>query len=67
MEGEFWLGNENINALTTQEGKTYELRVDLDDGTETRFAVYNTFSLTGPTDYYRLNLGQYMQISDAGE
>ena len=67
VEGEFWLGNDNIYALSNQSGKAYQLRVDLDDGIETRFALYDSFSATGPDDYYRLRLGDYMGISDAGE
>ena len=67
VEGEFWLGNENIHSLTTQAGKTYELRVDLDDGTETRLAVYDSFYIAGPDDNYRLHLGQYNPLSNAGK
>ena len=67
VEGEFWLGNENIHALTTQDGKIYELRVDLDDGTETKFAIYNSFVIASSYDKYRLNLGSFLPISDAGE
>ena len=67
VEGEFWLGNKNIHALTTREGNTYELRVDLDDGTETKFAVYDSFDIAGSDDNYRLQLGAYMAMSNAGE
>ena len=64
MEGEFWLGNENIHAITTQ--AKYELRVDLDDGNETRFAAYDGFSVKGSQNKYRLDLGDYKALSNAG-
>ena len=69
VEGEFWLGNDNIHTLTTQDGKTYELRVDLDDGNETRLAMYDSFDIAGPDDNYRLHLGLYTMLmnSDAGK
>ena len=68
MEGEFWLGNENIHALTTQAGKTYALQIELDDGNETRIAAYNSFAITGREDNFRLQLGTYMDvINSAGE
>ena len=65
VEGEFWLGNENIHALTTQ--AEYELRVDLDDGSETKFAAYDRFSVSDSQDNYRLDLGGYIALSDAGK
>ena len=67
MEGEFWLGNDNIHALTTQAGTTYALRIELDDGNETRIAAYDSFYIAGPEDNYRLQLGAYLTISNAGE
>ena len=58
--GEFWLGNENIDIISNMPGKIYNLRIDLDDGNETRFALYNNFSITGSEDNYRLKFGTYM-------
>ncbi|XP_077982349.1 microfibril-associated glycoprotein 4-like [Glandiceps talaboti] len=65
LDGEFWLGNDNIYRLTNQ-GRQYELRVDLEDfENETRYAVYDGFSISDETDNYRLNIGSYS--GDAGD
>ncbi|XP_071785585.1 uncharacterized protein [Asterias amurensis] len=58
LEGEFWLGNDNLHRLTAK--GEYELRVDLtgfDD--DTGFAVYESFSIADVSDNYRLSLGSY--------
>ncbi|XP_058999456.1 ficolin-1-like isoform X1 [Mustela lutreola] len=56
--GEFWLGNDNIHALTTQ--GTSELRVDLVDFEGNRqFAKYNSFRMAGEAEKYRLLLGAF--------
>ncbi|XP_067417573.1 ficolin-1-like [Emydura macquarii macquarii] len=56
---EFWLGNENIHLLTYHE--TCELRVDLSDMENNKtFASYETFSISGESDKYRLNLGKFL-------
>ena len=60
MEGEFWLGNENIHALTTKAGNTYALRIELDDGNETRIAAYDSFYIDDAANNYTLQLGEYM-------
>ncbi|XP_071804148.1 microfibril-associated glycoprotein 4-like [Asterias amurensis] len=58
LEGEFWLGNDNLHRLTAQ--GEYELRVDLSDfENETRYAFYDSFSIADVTDNYRLTLGNY--------
>ena len=67
VEGEFWLGNQNIHDISTIPGKKYDLRIDLNDGVETKFAVYDNFYITGPDDKYRLKYGTYLTISNAGE
>ncbi|XP_077983174.1 microfibril-associated glycoprotein 4-like [Glandiceps talaboti] len=65
LDGEFWLGNDNIYRLTNQ-GRQYELRVDLEDfENETRYAVYDRFSISDETDNYRLDIGSYS--GDAGD
>ncbi|CAH1224818.1 ANGPTL1 [Branchiostoma lanceolatum] len=55
VNGEYWLGNENIHLLTTQ--KSYTLRIDMSDWEgESRFAVYSTFRVSGESDGYRLTI-----------
>ncbi|XP_055456758.1 ficolin-2 [Psammomys obesus] len=57
--GEFWLGNDNIHALTTQ--GTRELRVDLTDfDGNHNFAKYRSFQLQGEEEKYKLILGEFV-------
>ncbi|XP_066222833.1 ficolin-1-like isoform X1 [Saccopteryx leptura] len=57
--GEFWLGNDNIHALTAQ--GTSELRVDLVDFEGTRqFAKYQSFKLGSEQEKYKLELGAFV-------
>nr|XP_008519604.1 PREDICTED: ficolin-1-like [Equus przewalskii] len=57
--GEFWLGNDNIHALTAQ--GTSELRVDLLDFQGNRqFAKYGSFKLADEADKYKLVLGAFV-------
>ncbi|XP_042537073.1 ficolin-1-like isoform X2 [Dipodomys spectabilis] len=56
--GEFWLGNDNIQALTSQ--GTSELRVDLVDFEGKRvYATYSSFQMLGEADKYKLVLGDF--------
>ncbi|XP_060009654.1 ficolin-1-like [Lagenorhynchus albirostris] len=57
--GEFWLGNENIHALTAQGSS--ELRVDLVDfeGNH-QFAKYQSFKMAGEAEKYKLVLGAFV-------
>ncbi|XP_038069362.1 ficolin-2-like isoform X2 [Patiria miniata] len=58
LEGEFWLGNDNLHRLTAQDD--YVLRVDLTDfEDDSKYAVYNSFGVADLSDSYRLSLGQY--------
>ncbi len=58
LEGEFWLGNDNLHRLTAQ--GEYEIRVDLSDfEDESRYAVYDSFSIADVSDNYRLTVGSY--------
>nr|XP_008519602.1 PREDICTED: ficolin-1 isoform X2 [Equus przewalskii] len=57
--GEFWLGNDNIHALTAQ--GTNELRVDLlDFQGNLQFAKYGSFKLADEADKYKLVLGAFV-------
>ncbi|XP_022433996.1 ficolin-1 isoform X2 [Delphinapterus leucas] len=57
--GEFWLGNDNIHALTAQGSS--ELRVDLMDfeGNH-RFAKYQSFKMAAEAEKYKLVLGAFV-------
>ncbi|XP_063792986.1 tenascin isoform X4 [Pseudophryne corroboree] len=54
---EFFLGLDNLNKITSQ--GQYELRVDLRDGDETAFAVYDTFSVGDSKSRFKLRVGGY--------
>ncbi|XP_051963839.1 angiopoietin-related protein 2-like [Xyrauchen texanus] len=58
IDGEYWLGLENMYWLTNQ--GTYKLLVTLEDwsGRKT-FAEYASFRLEPETDFYRLRVGHY--------
>lgn len=57
--GDFWLGNDNIHALTAQ--GTSELRVDLTDfDGKHDFAKYSSFRIEGETEKYKLILGNFL-------
>ncbi|XP_061459806.1 ficolin-1-like isoform X1 [Rhineura floridana] len=57
---EFWLGNDNINLLTSL-GEN-ELRIDLTDFDNNHvFAKYASFTVSGETDQYRLALGSFTE------
>ncbi|XP_057578937.1 ficolin-1-like [Hippopotamus amphibius kiboko] len=58
--GEFWLGNDNIHALTSQ--GTSEFRVDLlDFEGNHRFAKYQSFKMEGEKEKYKLVLGAFVE------
>ncbi|XP_037653257.1 ficolin-1-like isoform X2 [Choloepus didactylus] len=60
--GEFWLGNDNLHALTAQGSS--ELRVDLTDfqGNH-QFAKYSLFKVENEAQKYRLLLGSFVEGS----
>ncbi len=58
LEGEFWLGNDNLAYLTAQ--GEYELRIDLSDFQDnTAYAIYDLFRIGDASGNYRLELGTY--------
>ena len=64
LTGEYWLGNENMAALTRQ--RLYKLRIRVwDFEGETRYADYSSFVVEPEWDKYRLHLGTYS--GDAGD
>ncbi|XP_069097620.1 tenascin isoform X3 [Pleurodeles waltl] len=54
---EFFLGLENLHQITSQ--GQYELRVDLRDGDETAYAVYDKFLVGDSKTRYRLKVDGY--------
>ncbi|XP_038060757.1 ficolin-3-like [Patiria miniata] len=66
LSGEFWLGNDNLVTLTSDNSQgTWELRVDLEDWEGNRaWAKYSDFQIS-PGEY-NLNIGQYDASSTAG-
>ena len=62
LSGEFWLGNDKIHRLTSDDNK--RLRVDLEDFEEnTSYAEYDMFGVMSESDKYKLILGNYSGIS----
>lgn len=58
IDGEYWLGLENIYWLTNQDD--YKLLIVMDDWQGRRvFAEYDNFYLESEKDFYRLRLGHY--------
>ena len=58
LDGEFWYGLDNIHYLTTRDN--VELRIDMvmeDNGSELTW-TYQTFTVAGPEDKYRLTIGE---------
>uniref|UniRef100_H3A232 Tenascin C n=1 Tax=Latimeria chalumnae TaxID=7897 RepID=H3A232_LATCH len=54
---EFWLGLDNLNKISSQ--GHYELRVDLRDGEESAYALYDRFSVGEARGRFKLQLGTY--------
>ncbi|XP_076470094.1 uncharacterized protein LOC143300366 [Babylonia areolata] len=58
VDGEHWLGNDNLFLLTNQDH--YQLRVDLWDFSGNRVhAVYTTFRVAGERDKFQLTVSDY--------
>ncbi|KAL9982271.1 hypothetical protein ACROYT_G004297 [Oculina patagonica] len=58
LNGEFWLGNDNLHRLTAADDVM--LRVDLEDfDGDIRYAEYTTFKVADEGDKYRLSIGGY--------
>ena len=58
LNGEFWLGNDNLHRLTAAGNVT--LRVDLEDFEDgIRYAEYTTFKVADEGDKFRLLIGGY--------
>ncbi|GFS18960.1 fibrinogen-related protein 3.3 [Elysia marginata] len=64
FDTDFWLGLENIHAIT-RSGK-YELRVDLKYNGQSKYAVYDNFSLAGEDENYKITVGSYTGTAGDG-
>ncbi|XP_017328289.1 tenascin-N isoform X2 [Ictalurus punctatus] len=58
LTDEFWLGLENIHALTNTSTK-YEVRFDLGLGSERAYAVYDDFKVGSAKQKFKLTIGNY--------
>ncbi|XP_060610691.2 fibrinogen-like protein 1 [Anolis sagrei] len=55
LNGEFWMGNENIHKITNQ--GDYSLRIDMEDwNNKHKHAFYQLFSIEDEVNYYRLQV-----------
>uniref|UniRef100_H2ZHZ7 Fibrinogen C-terminal domain-containing protein n=1 Tax=Ciona savignyi TaxID=51511 RepID=H2ZHZ7_CIOSA len=64
LSNEFWLGNENLHALT-RSGK-YELRIELENWeNKKKFAKYSSFSIGSAQEKYSLNVSGYAGTADS--
>ncbi|XP_076879045.1 fibrinogen-like protein 1 [Brachyhypopomus gauderio] len=58
VNGEFWLGNDNIHYLTSQ--GDYTLKINLEDFEGNyRFALYTKFNIDNEENNYKLSFGGY--------
>uniref|UniRef100_H2Z1Z2 Fibrinogen C-terminal domain-containing protein n=1 Tax=Ciona savignyi TaxID=51511 RepID=H2Z1Z2_CIOSA len=58
LSNEFWLGNENLHALTRH--GYYELRIELEDCANVKkFATYSSFSIGSAQENYTLKVSGY--------
>jgi len=58
LNGDFWLGNDNLHRLTAADDVM--LRVDVEDfDDDIRYAEYSTFKVADEDDKYRLSIGGY--------
>ncbi|XP_071792635.1 microfibril-associated glycoprotein 4-like [Asterias amurensis] len=66
LNGEFWLGLENIHLLTSQDD--YQLRVVLAfDNSDWTYAVYDSFHVSDEKDNYTLTIGTFTGRIAAGD
>ena len=68
LEGEHWLGLDNMYLLTHQSSDPPQLRVDLADWEgNTSFAKYDQFSVGAEDSDYTLSVSGYQSASPAGD
>jgi len=65
LNGEFWLGNDIISALTN--ARSYKLRVDIGNFEgQQRYAEYNNFEVAGAASKYKLTFSNCSYFGNAG-
>ncbi|XP_027767093.1 fibrinogen-like protein 1-like protein, partial [Empidonax traillii] len=63
LQGDFWLGNENIYWIAKQ--RAYQVRFIIQDGSDKKlFADYNMFRLDDESQGYKLRLGAHSGTAD---
>ena len=68
LEGELWIGLDNMHLLTNLSGVTAQLWVDLADWEgNTAFAKYDQFSVGDEASDYTLSVSGYQSASTAGD
>ena len=68
LEGEHWLGLDNMHLLTHQSSDPPQLRADLADWEgNTAFAKYDQFSVGDEDSDYTLSVSGYQSASTAGD
>uniref|UniRef100_A0A6B0V7N9 Putative ficolin/ixoderin n=1 Tax=Ixodes ricinus TaxID=34613 RepID=A0A6B0V7N9_IXORI len=56
----YWIGNENIHALTTNPNSKQVLRIEMTRNTKEKIIVqYTTFKVASKKEYYQLTIGGY--------
>ena len=66
LTGNFWLGNDALNELTTQHD--YQLRIELESyNSGVTYAKYRYFKVGDEADNYRLNVSQFRGSYKAGK
>lgn len=60
LNGNFWLGNDYLHALSSLTGERQELRVDIETwGGLKMYATYSRFSVANESKQFELELGDY--------
>ena len=66
LEGEYWLGNEQIHLLTKSPNQQVKYKLGTADG-ETAFAEYFGFRIEDESQGYRLHTGEYYGDASPGK
>ena len=64
VNGEFWLGNDNIHLLTKRNDQ--KLKIELTYNGEIKYADYSTFWIENEAQKYKLNVSGFSGSSTPG-